>query len=199
MWSLQLIRPNVKAWSRTIVTLGIVVFFVALLAHGFTRDARYIQSPLIGRQAADFTLKLFDGGTLSLKDLRGKAVLVNFWASWCQECRVEAPALEAGWQAHRNEDVVFVGVNMQDNETDARAFLKEFGTTYPNGWDVSGRAPVDYGVWGIPETFFLDRQGRITYKHVGAIDQRTIVAKVNQAMQGVVSAGEGRGNYQSIR
>jgi cytochrome c biogenesis protein CcmG, thiol:disulfide interchange protein DsbE len=95
--------------------------------------------------------------------------------------------------------MVFVGVNMQDNETDARAFLKEFGTTYPNGWDVSERAPVDYGVWGIPETFFLDRQGRITYKHVGAIDQRTIVAKVNQAMQGVVSAGEGRGNYQSIR
>jgi cytochrome c biogenesis protein CcmG/thiol:disulfide interchange protein DsbE len=199
MWSLQLMRPNVKAWSRTIVTLGIVVVFVALLAYGFTRDARYIQSPLIGRQATDFTLKLFDGGTLSLKDLRGKAVLVNFWASWCQECRVEAAALEAGWQAHKNEEVVFVGVNMQDKETDARAFLKEFGVTYPNGWDVSGRAPVDYGVWGIPETFFLDRQGRITYKHVGAIDQGTIVAKVNQAMQGVVSAGEGRGNYQSIR
>lgn len=199
MWSLQFRGPNAKAYSRLIVAIGIVIVFVALLAYGFTRDARYIQSPLIGRQATDFRLKLFDGGTLSLKDLRGKAVLVNFWASWCSECRVEAPALEAGWQAHRNEDVVFVGVNMQDKEPDARAFLEEFGATYPSGWDESGRAPVDYGVWGIPETFFLDRQGRITYKHVGAIDQHTIVAKVNEAMQGIVSGGEGRGSYQSIR
>lgn len=192
-------EPNVRAWSRLIGTLTIVLFFVVLLAYGFTRDARYIQSPLIGRQATDFTLKLFDGGTLSLKDLRGKAVLLNFWASWCVECRVEAPALEAGWQANKNKDVVFVGVNIQDKEADARAFIQEFGATYPNGWDVRGRVNVDYGVWGIPETFFLDRQGRITYKHVGAIDRGTIVAKVNEAIQGVVSAKEGRGNYQSVR
>ncbi len=112
---------------------------------------------------------------------------------------MEAPALEAGWQAHKNEEVVFVVVNMQDKETEARAFLKEFGITYLNGWDVRGRVNVDYGVWGIPETFFLDRQGRITYKHVGAIDRATIMAKVGEAMQGVVSAKEGRGSYESVR
>ena len=199
MWTATLSGPNAKSWTRLIVTLGILGFFVVLLAYGFTRDARYIQSPLIGRQSPDFTLQLFAGGTLTNKDLRGKAVLVNFWASWCPPCREEAAVLEAGWQAHKNEDVVFLGINIQDKEPDARAFLKEFGITYPNGWDVSGKVPVDFGVWGIPETFFLDKQGRITYKHVGAIDRSTIVAKINEAAQGVVSAREGRGNYQSIR
>ncbi|MDP2607087.1 MAG: TlpA disulfide reductase family protein [Deltaproteobacteria bacterium] len=190
---------RIKAWLRLVIVSAIVVFFVWLLAYGFTRDARFIQSPLIGRMAPDFTLTRFDGGTLSLKDLRGKTVLVNFWASWCPPCRVEAPALEAAWQAYKDKDVVFVGVDIQDKEPDARGFIKEFGITYPNGWDVSGKVPVDYGVWGLPETFFLDKEGRITYKHVGGVGQTTIVAKINEAMQGIVSTGEGKGNYQSIR
>lgn len=192
-------KQHVKAWVRLAITSGIVVFFVWLLAYGFTRDPRFIQSPLIGRQAPNFTLTKFDAGTLSLKDFRGQAVLLNFWASWCPPCRDEAPALEAGWQRYRDKDVVFVGVNIQDKEPDARAFLKEFGITYPNGWDESRKVAVDYGVWGIPETFFLDKTGRITYKHIGGIERRTIVAKVNEAAQGIVSAGEGKGNYQSIR
>ena len=190
---------RLRAWLRLVTATGVIVFFVWLLAYGFTRDARYIQSPLIGRQAPDFTLTLFDGGTLNLKDLRGKAVLVNFWASWCLECRVEAPALEAGWQTYKDKDVVFAGVDIQDKEPDARAFIKEFGITYPNGWDVSGKVAVNYGAWGIPETFFLDREGRITYKHVGAVERQTIIAKVGEALQGIVSTGEGRGSYQSVR
>lgn len=191
--------PRIKAWLRLVIAAGIVVVFVWLLAFGFTRDPRFIQSPLIGRQAPDFTLTRFDGGTLSLKDLRGKSVLVNFWASWCPPCRVEAPDLEAAWQSFKDKEVVFVGVDIQDKEPDARAFLKEFGITYPNGWDESGKVAVNYGVWGIPETFFLDKEGRITYKHVGGVERKTIVAKVNEAMRGIVSAGEGKGNYQSIR
>lgn len=190
---------NLRAWSRLLITLGIVVFFVWLLAYGFMRDPRYIQSPLIGRQAPDFTLKLFDGGTLSLKELRGKVVLVNFWASWCPPCRAEAPALEAGWQKYKNKNVVFVGVNIQDTEKDARAFIEEFGITYLNGWDLSRKVAVDYGVWGIPETFFLDWEGRITYKHVGAVEMGIMAVKLGEALKGIVSAKEGRGDYQSIR
>lgn len=187
------------AWRRLLIAVGVVISLIWLLAYGFTRDPRYIQSPLIGRQARDFTLTLFDGGTISLKDLRGKVVLINFWASWCPPCREEAPTLEAAWKRYKDKDVVFVGVNIQDNEKDARAFIKEFGITYVNGRDLSKRVSVDYGVWGIPETFFIDREGRITYKQVGAVEWPIITAKVEEALQSIVSAEEGRGNYQSVR
>ena len=195
----RVMGQSMRAWVRLFVAAGLVILFVWLLSYGFTRDPRFIQSPLIGRQAPDFTLTRFDKGMLSLTDLRGKAVLVNFWASWCPPCRLEAPALEAAWQLYKDKDVVFVGVNIQDKEPDARAFLKEFGITYPTGLDLSGRVAVDYGVWGIPETFFLDKTGRITYKHVGGVMRETIIAKVNEARRGILSAGEGKGDYQSIR
>jgi cytochrome c biogenesis protein CcmG/thiol:disulfide interchange protein DsbE len=187
------------AWRRLFIVIVIGLSFIGLLAYGFTRDPRYIQSPLIGRLAPDFTLTLFDGGTISLEDLRGKAVLLNFWASWCPPCRVEAPALQAAWERYKDKEVVFLGVNIQDKEKDARAFIKEFGITYLNGRDPSGRVSLDYGTWGIPETFFIDREGRITYKQVGAVEQGIITVKVEEALKGVVSAKEGRGDYQSVK
>lgn len=185
--------------ARLPIVIGIVVGLIWLLAFGFTRDPRYIRSPLIGQPAPPFNLVLFDGGTIRLEELKGKAVLINFWASWCPPCRAEAPALEAAWKTFKDGDVVFVGVNIQDKEEDARAFIKEFGITYRNGWDPTGRVAVNYGVWGIPETFFLDRDGRITFKHVGALSMPVITAKLDQAVRGIVSAEEGRGEYQSVR
>jgi cytochrome c biogenesis protein CcmG, thiol:disulfide interchange protein DsbE len=91
-----------------------------------------------------------------------------------------------------------LGVNIQDKEEDARAFVKEFGITYLNGQDSSGKIAIDYGVWGIPETFFLDPQGRITYKHAGELKGPIIEAKLDEALKGVVSA-EGKGEYRSVR
>jgi len=96
--------------------LAPAVAVLALLAYGFTREPRYIESPILGRQAPAFALSLFDGRTLRLDDLRGKVVFLNFWASWCPPCRAEARDLEAAWRYHRREDVVFLGVNMQDRE-----------------------------------------------------------------------------------
>ncbi|MFZ1058438.1 MAG: TlpA disulfide reductase family protein, partial [Candidatus Rokuibacteriota bacterium] len=93
----------------------------------------------------------------------------------------------------------FLGINMQDREEAAREFLREFGVTYPNGIDGGNRIAIDYGVWGIPETFFLDRNGRITYKHIGALGAETIHAKLEEARQGVQSRREGKGEYRSIR
>lgn len=151
------------------------------------------------RSAHDFALPALDGGTIRLSDLRGKVVFLNFWASWCPPCRAEARTLEAAWRKYREQGAVFVGVNIQDKEESARAFLEEFGITYPNGIDRGARIAIEYGVWGLPETFFIDRDGRITYKHVGSLGWQTITTKLEEATRGVVSASEGRGEYQSSR
>ena len=172
---------------------------LALLAYGFTTEPKYIPTPFIAKPAPPFSLPRFDGGVLRLEELRGKVVFLNFWASWCPPCRAEARMLEAAWQKYKNEGAVFVGVNIQDKEPDARAFLEEFGITYPNVIDRGSRVAIDYGVWGLPETFFIDREGRITYKHVGALGRSTVTAKLDEALRGVVSASEGRGDYQSTK
>lgn len=188
--------------SRLFVAAGILVpalATLALLAYGFTREPRYLDSPIIGRPAPGFALRLFDGQAIALDDLRGKVVFVNFWASWCPPCRAEAPMLEATWQQLREQGVVFLGVNTQDEEPRARAFLREFGISFPNGRDPDGRIAIDYGVWGLPEAFIIDPSGRITYKHVGTLVQPLLLARLDEARRGVVSPTQGRGDYQSTR
>jgi cytochrome c biogenesis protein CcmG/thiol:disulfide interchange protein DsbE len=186
-------------WRRLALTLALIAPILALLAFGFSRDARYIASPLIAKPAAPFTVTLFDGRKLTLDDLRGKAVFLNFWASWCLPCRQEARDLEAAWQKVKERDMVFLGVALQDTDTNSREFLKEFNITYPNGRDEAGKIGIDYGTWGIPESFFIDPAGRITYKHVGAIRASLVVAKLEEAAQGIVSSQEGRGDYQGVK
>lgn len=187
------------AWRRTILTVALILPLIGILAYGFLRDPRYIPSPIIGRPAPPFALQLVNGDKLDLASLRGKVVFVNFWASWCPPCRAEASDLEAAWQRLKETDVVFVGVNMQDTEENALAYLREFNVTYPNGRDPSGKIAIDYGVWGIPETFFIDPQGRITYKHVGSLGQAVVAAKLDEARRGIVSAKEGKGEQVSIK
>lgn len=187
---------------RLLVACGVLLpalGVLALLAFGFTREPRYIESPMLGRPAPPFSLPLFDGRMLRLEDLRGQVVFLNFWASWCPPCRAEAPALESTWQQTRHQGVVFLGISTQDEEERARAFLDEFGITYPNGRDADGRIAIDYGVWGLPETFFISPEGRITYKHVGTLGSGLIMAKLAEARRGVVSTAQGRGEYQSTR
>jgi len=186
-------------WRRIILTLAAIVPLIAILAYGFSRDPRYILSPLIGRPAPPFTVTLFDGKKLSLSDLRGKVVFLNFWASWCPPCRAEARDIEATWKKYKDKDIVFLGIDIQDTEEAALAFLKEFEITYLNGRDSSGRISIDYGVWGIPETFFIDPEGWITYKHVGDLGSQIITSKLDEARRGFISAKEGKGSYQPIR
>lgn len=191
--------PAVRRVLIAAAVIAPAVGILALLGYGFMLEPKDIPSPLLARPAPAFTLSLFDGTTLGLDELRGKVVFLNFWASWCPPCRAEARALEQAWRRHKAQGVVFVGVNTQDEEARARDFIEEFGVTYPNGMDRGGRIAIDYGVWGLPETFFIDREGRITYKHVGTLGRDTITTKLDEALRGVVSAAEGRGEYQSTR
>jgi cytochrome c biogenesis protein CcmG, thiol:disulfide interchange protein DsbE len=143
---------------------------LALLAYGFRLNPRDIKSPLVGRPAAAFALTSFEGEPVALAPLRGKVVVLNFWASWCYPaCYEEAPVLERGWRAYRERGVVVLGVDIQDKEEAGRKFIREFSLTFPNAPDPAGKVSIDYGVYGVPETFFIDRQGRIRVKHVSAV------------------------------
>ena len=152
-----------------------------------------------GRLAPGFTVTLFEGKELRLKDLRGEVVLLNFWASWCPPCREEATSLETAWREHKDKDVFFLGINIpNDKIQDANRFLKNFGITYPNGWD-NGKISQKYSVWGIPKTYIIGPKGRITYVHTGAIKYATVADKLGEARQGRITIKEGKGLYQSTK
>lgn len=135
------------------------------------------------RPAPDFTLQLFDGTTFRLSEQRGRVVVVNYWASWCPPCRQEAPALEAAWKAWRERGVLFVGLNVWDTEGNAQAFLRDFGISYPNGPDRGGRILIEYGVTGIPETFFIDREGILFRRWIGPLNERQMQALIEELLE----------------
>lgn len=157
-----------RAW-RWLVPLAAVPV-LALLAYGFRVNPREIRSPLVGRVATPFALTSFDGAPVDLAALRGKVVVLNFWASWCYPaCYEEAPVLERGWRAYRDRGLVVLGVDIQDKDEAGLKFVRDFGFTFPNAPDRAGKVSIDYGVYGVPETFFIDRKGSIRVKHVSAL------------------------------
>jgi cytochrome c biogenesis protein CcmG/thiol:disulfide interchange protein DsbE len=171
----------VRRWLRWLIPLAAVPV-IGLLAYGFRLNPREVPSPLIGRPASPFALTTFTGETVSLEAQRGKVVVLNFWASWCYPaCYEEAPALERGWRAWQVRDVMVFGVDIQDTADKARKFINDFSLTFPNAPDAGGKVAIDYGVYGVPETFFIDRRGVIRFKHMGAVTDdifRTWVEKL---------------------
>jgi cytochrome c biogenesis protein CcmG/thiol:disulfide interchange protein DsbE len=164
----------------------ILISFLGLLVWGLIN-----KQPLTGlsgvtmvnRPAPDFTLKTFTGTTISLKSLIGKSVVINFWASWCPPCRLEAHLLERTWRAYKNRGVVFIGVDIQDREEDALDYIREFDITYPNGPDTTGEISIDYGVSGIPVTFFVSRTGEIIRRWVGAVEEGMLISSIEEIMK----------------
>ncbi|MBI4236207.1 MAG: TlpA family protein disulfide reductase [Chloroflexi bacterium] len=133
-----------------------------------------------GKPAPLFALRTFDGGEVRLQEFRGRPVVVNFWASWCAPCRVEMPHLTEAYRRHREEGVVFIGINIQDTRQNAEEFLRDFDV--PEGYlivtDVTGQVTVDYGVAGLPATFFIDRAGIVRKRWVGALDARILEEQI---------------------
>jgi cytochrome c biogenesis protein CcmG/thiol:disulfide interchange protein DsbE len=170
------------AWKKLSLLLSIVLLLL-LLAYGFKTNPREVASPLVGNQAPPFTLAMFDGSSHSLEQLRGKAIVLNFWASWCfPACYEEAPYLEAVWQTYRDRGLMVIGVDIQDRDADAKAFIERFKLSFPNGPDLQGKISIDYGVYGVPETFFIRKDGTIHYKHVGALNEKLLTARVEEML-----------------
>ena len=135
---------------------------------------RRIDSPLIGQPAPEFSLVELEGRTLGTADLRGKPALLNFWASWCQPCIVEHPVLQAGAARYRGQ-VNFVGIIYQDETANIRRFISQRGAWGPTLIDDTVEVALAYGVYGAPETFFLDRDGVIAEKVTGPVSPQRLV------------------------
>jgi len=172
------------SWKKVLIPLACVPVIV-LLAYGFRTDPKSIPSPLVQKQAPAFRVTVYDGGELSLGSLKGKPVVLNFWASWCYPaCYEEAPLLEAVWRKYKEQGLMVVGVDIQDKEANAREFMRRFDFTFPNAPDPGSKVAIDYGVYGVPETFFIDRQGRIAYKHVGAVTPALMEEQIQTLLKG---------------
>jgi cytochrome c biogenesis protein CcmG/thiol:disulfide interchange protein DsbE len=176
-------RPSRINKRVLLVGAAIVLPLIGILVANLGRDPHMVRSPLVGRPAPDFALPPVGGGKpVTLESLRGKPVVINFWATWCVPCFEEHPALAAA--ARGLPDVQFLGVIYEDEETRTQAFLKERGSAYPSLMDPDGRAAIAFGVFGVPETFFIDAEGRIVEKYVGPLQRSTIAELVARARGG---------------
>lgn len=167
--------------------LAVVLAIGVFLAIGLTLNPRELPSPLIGKPVPEFSLPPVKGRTLGLSsaDLKGEVSLVNVFASWCVACRSEHPLL----MALEQQGVVPIhGLNYKDRPQDAEKWLGELGDPYTRtGADVNGRVAIDWGVYGVPETFVIDRQGRIAYKQIGPVTpevlEKTILPLIRKLRQ----------------
>ena len=158
-----------RLWQVGIVT--VLLLFVGILA--FRLWDTNTTEQRAGGLAPDFTFTTFEGETISLADLQGKGVVVNFWASWCDPCREEATLLEQAWRREQGNGIVFIGLDYLDQEPAAKAYLEEFDVTYPNGPDLQSRAARRYGIKGVPETYFITPEGQIVQTVIGPVTNPT--------------------------
>ncbi len=168
--------------GRTVILLSAAAIFAAFLALLSLALLRTGGAPASGgvnqdfgevsveeKPAPGFTLELFEGGSVSLADLQGQVVLLDFWASWCPPCIEEAPTLNRVYEEYRERGVEFLGVCIWDTTSTCEQFLEEYEVAYPTGRDSEGAILVEYGVKGIPEKFFIDAQGRVARKFAGPV------------------------------
>ena len=182
-------------WKRATIAALCAIPVVGLLGWGLTRDPKEIVSPLPGRDAPVFSLPVFApgqpplaravGDSVRLAAMRGDVVVLNFWASWCLECRVEHTILSDIAQEYNGRPVHFLGVLYNDQPASGTAWIAEMGgQSYPSVDDPHARTAIDYGLYGVPETFFVDASGRVAYKQVGPVS----AVRLRQLVDSLLSA-----------
>lgn len=174
------LEPTARS-KRTglLVAFAVILALLGLLAWGL----RKVQAgPVESGMAPDFTLTSFDGRTLTLSELRGQVVIINFWASWCPPCREEAAYLEQTWRKYKDKGVIFIGVDWVDTEKEALAYMDEFDLTYFNGPDIGTRIAQAYNIQGVPETFYVAKNGELRGVHIGPLKSPELDEKIDELL-----------------
>lgn len=183
---LEQLEPTNTAPARRGLSVGSLVLLagvvVAVIVIGIALVRSQQGQPTSGL-APDFTLNTLDGEPFRLSDQRGKVVVINFWASWCGPCRDEAPALQRLWERYRDQGVVILGVTYADEPDDSRAFMQEFGLTYPNLDDARSEVSKNlYHITGVPETFVIDQAGNVARFIFSAINEEQLTAIIDELL-----------------
>jgi cytochrome c biogenesis protein CcmG/thiol:disulfide interchange protein DsbE len=187
-------------WKRALIAALCAVPVVLLFGWGLTRDPKEIPSPLPGHEASPFALTVFSpgqpplnrapGDTIRLADLRGQVVVLNFWASWCLSCRDEHQILSQTALTYAGKPVHFLGVLYSDEADNGLKWIRDMGgQSYPSVMDPGARTAIDYGLYGVPETYFLDVNGRIAYKATGPVNEALIRHMVDSLMASGTKSG----------
>ena len=166
-----------KRWQY-LLPLGIFVVLLGFLGVGLNLNPREVPSPLIGKPAPGFQLTRLDdpGQTITRQDMLGKVWVLNVWASWCVACREEHPLLV---EFAKKKLVPIYGLNYKDKREDGTRWLQRFGDPYTASlWDGDGRVGIDFGVYGVPETFLIDKQGVVRFKHIGPVTPEVLRDKI---------------------
>lgn len=174
--------PPKRRWlgkGGRLLAFGLLISLLSLSAWGLVRAN---SGPVESGPAPDFTLTSFDGRTLTLSQLRGQVVIVNFWASWCPPCREEAAYLEQTWRKYKDQGVIFIGVDWVDTNKEALAYMKEFDLTYFNGPDLGTRIAEAYRIKGVPETFYVAKNGELRGVHIGPLEKPELDQKIDELL-----------------
>lgn len=178
----------VGAVLALLVAALLVVFGLALLRRqapggGFGINAVGQAADLKARPAPDFLVDSFTDEPVRLAELRGRTIVLNFWASWCPPCRAEARTLAAAAEAYADRGVNLLGINVWDSDAEARAFLERYDVRYLNGPDNGGRITIEYGVTGLPETFLITKEGTLIRKWIGPFTEIQLARFIEEALQ----------------
>ena len=171
--------PSRRFKFGTVITFGLLFGLLALLGWGLVQvNLGQVDSGM----APDFTITSFEGETITLSEQRGQVVIINFWASWCPPCREEAAYLEATWRKYQDQGVIFIGVDYVDTEKEALAYMEEFDITYFNGPDIGTRISHDYRMDGVPETYYVAKNGELRGVKIGPLSAPELDEKIEELL-----------------